>query len=729
MMILISKRHIRYVLNKRRQLAITFTVSDKEDDEEDEKSIGDKQTATAKEIEIENERKYEQKKNDVDHSLRKDNAYVGVQRKIMSKNDLAIKSDLLATYLANQYKKMNISNSKGIRAYFKTIWDLRSLLIPCIAHFFDTASDIALVLEWYILYKKGTYSDEGISMTSLFFCSLSVLIYYRLSSMYEVFRFSQSIKDSILQFIFDYYLIKAVYVNIYKMRSYKALSFVKIIRGLEGATESSFQSILALVFIFKFDSNNTIAIISLVTSLYSLVTRIIFQDAYKIIPTAQEAGLSFEDLFINFKFRINNNWLIFVLFRFLDVISNIICIALIWHIIGGEWLLLLGGTTIICFIIFALIAYGNLPVKWIFFALKTPLGYLPPNAFIVNKFNFRISIKLQRFPAILFFFIRFVLTATIFIKYFFIKNSTKGDSDSSMFVLLIVECVVCNFVIPLIFFVFISKLTVPRSNRTTYSGGFDIGQAIFTKDFDYITFSKLMNANVFYPHSRFIKHPCIEKIIPTIMLKNAKRSIESRGICMTEALAMQSQFSDEIYNYLKNWYDEIYFYNTGNNINININHKTKKTKIKNVKILTFEEYLVSLMDNLTAWIVARRARNIEIFNKLTEGGIDFSKYTNTNQRGWNMLQQTCLSNNSANVEVVEWFLKNQCYDINAKTFRKHTALHGLILKIQKRKKVTIQDRKVFCLLLKYGIDLFAVNDDQMSFPKLDEKKALFLCDV
>ena len=170
--------------------------------------------------------------------------------------------------------------------------------------------------------------------------SPSVIIFYRLSSMYKVYTFSHNISDAILQFMFDFYLLKIVWVNIYKMKSYKALPFVKIIRDIEGLAESSFESILALIFILKFGTT-TITTISFIGSIYSIVSRRIFSVSSLLVKDAHSSGLSFTHFF-NLRFDlINKHWIQHVIFKTFDIGSNILGLAVFWYVLGPFWMAIL----------------------------------------------------------------------------------------------------------------------------------------------------------------------------------------------------------------------------------------------------------------------------------------------------------------------------------------------------------------------------------------------------
>ena len=68
------------------------------------------------------------------------------------------------------------------RAFIKDIWSQRKIYAPLIIHFYDTATDIGVILYWHGLMidetKKGI-DYESVNMTVFFWCGISFLLVYR----------------------------------------------------------------------------------------------------------------------------------------------------------------------------------------------------------------------------------------------------------------------------------------------------------------------------------------------------------------------------------------------------------------------------------------------------------------------------------------------------------------------------------------------------------------------
>eukprot|EP01084_Bolivina_argentea_P127043 224760_1 len=75
------------------------------------------------------------------------------------------------------------------KSFLKLVWQQRKILGQIIIHFYDTATDIGVLLSWYYLYQdelNGT-NYESVDMGTFFWASCFVLIFYRLLSLVIVY--------------------------------------------------------------------------------------------------------------------------------------------------------------------------------------------------------------------------------------------------------------------------------------------------------------------------------------------------------------------------------------------------------------------------------------------------------------------------------------------------------------------------------------------------------------
>eukprot|EP01084_Bolivina_argentea_P193815 332489_1 len=69
------------------------------------------------------------------------------------------------------------------RTFLKTIWIQRRIYGQVIVHFYDTATDVSVLITWYSLYydeKIRGLNYERVNMAVFFWSGCSVLIFYRL---------------------------------------------------------------------------------------------------------------------------------------------------------------------------------------------------------------------------------------------------------------------------------------------------------------------------------------------------------------------------------------------------------------------------------------------------------------------------------------------------------------------------------------------------------------------
>ena len=230
---------------------------------------------------------------------------------------------IIVQYVSREISKHDLNTHKkdGFKKFLGVLWDIRKIMFMAFNHVFDTASDIALAIEWYILYKKqlndATFlSEYNIDMTTMLFCCISIILYYRISSSWEIYKFTHSFMDVFLQFLFDFYLIKLIYVNVFKMKSYSPMKILKLMRSIEGQNESGFQAITTMVFLMKTNfgeftqGSGILPILSFTFSFWSLTSRFIFLDFDDLKPNAQTVGTNMN----NFSLNNINIWYIFPFF-------------------------------------------------------------------------------------------------------------------------------------------------------------------------------------------------------------------------------------------------------------------------------------------------------------------------------------------------------------------------------------------------------------------------------
>eukprot|EP01083_Nonionella_stella_P005991 17328_1 len=268
--------------------------------------------------------------------------------------------------------------------YFKDIWNQRKIYTPLIIHFYDTATDIGIIYNWYQLMRdEQTDPDvdyESVDMAVFFWSGVSFLIVYRLCLLCNalwVWLFDPKHRDGKwyhpLLVLCDLYIFVVVYesltvakaimvenaqtrkINAAKKRVNAATVVEKekliepadkqfFVQLAEAITESMPQIVLQSVFIIRSandeglsvsdsGSNVLLLMLSIIASLFSIsnkfvkVDRIAFDEkAASLRPRASFPGCC------------SMLYIIRVAWRMCNITSRFCVFVLVWTIMGGLWL-------------------------------------------------------------------------------------------------------------------------------------------------------------------------------------------------------------------------------------------------------------------------------------------------------------------------------------------------------------------------------------------------------
>ena len=611
---------------------------------------------------------------------------------------------VMSKYISDELSKHDINDKKriGFFRFLDIMWDIRKIMFMAFSHVFDTASDIAFVIELYILYQKQEKNDQllngyDIDMQAMFFACISIIVYYRISSSWKVFGFSHSYKDAFLQFVFDFYLIKLIYTNVFKMRSYSPLKILKIMRSIEGQNESGFQSILTMVFLIKtnfgqFDENNynsnsnsnIIPILSFIFSFWSMCSRFIFLDFDHLQPKAQKLGVRL----IYFDLSKINIWYLYhSLFRLIEVLFSILMIALIWVVFGGLWL------TVIMIVL-----YLWLVIHWKQTSKQLLLFH---NDFLAKLMVFdvdlvRIGLNLNKYipyqycttrykaRSILFailgcwlVWVRILLCCLIAIvhqqnNYQNINTETTVYSVIiCIFVLLV--CWFSLFVVAIKFYINRNEMSVSQRGNNNLDG-IDI---IKSNDKKSMLFCQTLKIDVFKQnYKRYKKYD--------ILLDGANDVLDAMII------------SNDIENYsiVQEWFNDV-------------------TGLSNKKNSNHFDHFDHFLKHVCKWnghTIAKLVNNCDTLDYYilihTKLGLDMTLVDPVHHR--NVLHRAILKGRS--IEIIQWILQNDAInDINAVDEKGRTCLHLLMYYIYEKsgkthKNQLFKERKIAQLLIEYGVD-------------------------
>eukprot|EP01083_Nonionella_stella_P067823 179662_1 len=185
------------------------------------------------------------------------------------------------------------------KSFLKAIWSKRAIYAQILIHFYDTATDIGVLIQWYLL-AQNEHNTPHIDMYSLIWATISFLIIYRLLTAIMVLVASCNNQLSITETIFDVflslidmYVVKVVYKSI-KTKKSEPTSKQKAIQLNEAIFESLPQIILQTVFIVR-SWNDTLEAsslylvsISLIASVFSVANKYVWLDKDSSLSKARD---------------------------------------------------------------------------------------------------------------------------------------------------------------------------------------------------------------------------------------------------------------------------------------------------------------------------------------------------------------------------------------------------------------------------------------------------------
>eukprot|EP01084_Bolivina_argentea_P219065 371613_1 len=214
------------------------------------------------------------------------------------------------------YQKMNL--------WKDDIWTKRECYLHALPHIFDQCTDVAVVIQFYILYQSSHTAFCGdLSMSSFFYWSIAVIIVYRLISSIQIGLRTYSVSRVFLQLL-DLELLRALYIN-YKTNATKPNVAQTWIMVLEATFESAPQFVLQLVFAAR---------TGIIATWFSIYHLSIFWSLFTVILRNAT-----DDMMMT----INVPKLDFIIFRSFDIATRLLTLSLIWIIFDGYILAIIIG--------------------------------------------------------------------------------------------------------------------------------------------------------------------------------------------------------------------------------------------------------------------------------------------------------------------------------------------------------------------------------------------------
>eukprot|EP01083_Nonionella_stella_P105903 304923_1 len=101
------------------------------------------------------------------------------------------------------------------KSYIKDVWSQRKIFFPLIIHFYDTATDIGVIYNWYLLMKREEDPEvnfESVDMKTFFWCGITFLIVFRLIQLVvSIGEFMEGDRYRVFLVLVDLYIFAVVY--------------------------------------------------------------------------------------------------------------------------------------------------------------------------------------------------------------------------------------------------------------------------------------------------------------------------------------------------------------------------------------------------------------------------------------------------------------------------------------------------------------------------------------
>eukprot|EP01083_Nonionella_stella_P172767 593932_1 len=232
-----------------------------------------------------------------------------------------------------EFKNKDADNAKWSMAklskrWAKLLWRKKKVYGQLIPHFFDQATDLGVIFEYY---KLRDDDEIGINTMNLFVVSICVLIFHRIISSAAIYHLTKKPIYMLYQ-VFDLLMIRCIWTN-YKLDSDEPSNSQRYLQIMEATFESAPQILISTAFLVKANTssaNNPIVIISLITSFWSLSARVSGDDKLMFKEEWKSVGCKSKFPFVNCRYIIR-----VFLWRFLEISSRIILLCLMWINLGG----------------------------------------------------------------------------------------------------------------------------------------------------------------------------------------------------------------------------------------------------------------------------------------------------------------------------------------------------------------------------------------------------------
>eukprot|EP01084_Bolivina_argentea_P066466 121146_1 len=248
--------------------------------------------------------------------------------------------DIQLSYYALNEDTKNVSKDKTccslILIWFKLLLEKKKIYFKVIPHIFDTATDVAVIIQYYEMWKYPNTNTDDIDAKLFFTISVFILTFHRIISSILLLKLTKSFTDFVLQLL-ELLMLKAIWIN-YKLGTKKPTNPARYLQSLEATFESSPQILLSLAFIIQSSRKvNVLIILSLLNSFWSISSVVMSDDCLTIHTIWTDINLH-KYCYIP---CVHPCYILHKLARFMEITTRVGICMIIWLYMGGKTLLVI----------------------------------------------------------------------------------------------------------------------------------------------------------------------------------------------------------------------------------------------------------------------------------------------------------------------------------------------------------------------------------------------------
>eukprot|EP01084_Bolivina_argentea_P019950 37121_1 len=185
---------------------------------------------------------------------------------------------------------------RKLQMWLKDCWKRKRCYVPILTHLFDQITDISVAIQFYELAMTKYYNDwyecGGLNIWYLFIITIGSMIIYRIISALLIYQNSNKSIKRVFSQLADLELFRALYIN-YLCDKIEPSDPQRWITSMEASLESIPQALVQSIYLVKTETfwSSPLIVISLVSSIWSIISKLISDDKVIVIQEAKSANI------------------------------------------------------------------------------------------------------------------------------------------------------------------------------------------------------------------------------------------------------------------------------------------------------------------------------------------------------------------------------------------------------------------------------------------------------